>query len=69
MFKNGISICFNIFSFYLKINVDKTSHKVAKDRRRVEAACIGRENYMNKLEESPLNDVTKGSRNDQHCHQ
>ena len=69
MFKNGIYICFNFFFFFFKINVDKTSHNVAKDRRRVEAACIGRENYINKLEEGPLNDITKGSRKDQHCHQ
>ena len=43
--------------------MDKTPEKVTKDKdpRRVEAACKGREKYMNKLKESILNDVKKGS--------
>ena len=45
----------------LKINMDKTSEKATKDPRRVEAARKGRENYMNKLKESILNDARKGS--------
>ena len=39
--------------------MDKTSQKVTKDRKRAEAARKGRENYMNKLKESILNDVKK----------
>ena len=46
---------------YLKINMDKTSQIVTKDPKRVEAARKGRENYINKLKESILNDVEKGS--------
>ena len=42
--------------------MDKTSQKVTKDPKRVEAARKGRENYMNKLKESILNDTKKGSR-------
>ena len=42
--------------------MDKTSEKVRKDPKRVEAARKGREKYMNKLKESILNDVKKGSR-------
>ena len=45
----------------LKINMDKTPEKATKDPRRVEAARKGRENYMNKLKESILNDARKGS--------
>ena len=41
--------------------MDKTSEKATKDPRRVEAARKGRENYMNKLKESILNDARKGS--------
>ena len=39
--------------------MDKTSEKVTKDPKRVEAACKGREKYMNKLKESILNDAKK----------
>ena len=42
--------------------MDKTSEKVTKDPKRVVAARKGREKYINKLKESILNDVTKGSR-------
>ena len=42
--------------------MDKTSEKVTKDPKRVEAARKGREKYMNKLKESILNDAKKGSR-------
>ena len=38
----------------------KTSQKVTKDPKRVEATRKGRENCMNKLKESLLNDVKKG---------
>ena len=41
--------------------MDKTSEKVTKDPKRVKAARKGRENYMNKLKESILNDAKKGS--------
>ena len=41
--------------------MDKTSEKVTKDPKRVKAARKGRENYMNKLKESILNDAEKGS--------
>ena len=41
--------------------MDKTSEKVTKDLKRVEAARKGREKYMNKLKESILNDTKKGS--------
>ena len=55
-----------VTAFYLcnfKINIDKTSQKVTKDKdpKRFEAACKGREKYMNKLKESILNNVQKGS--------
>ena len=40
----------------------KTSQKVTKDPKCVEAACKGRKNYMNKLKESILNDSNKGGR-------
>ena len=40
--------------------MDKTSEKVTKDPKRVEAARRGREKYMNKLKESILNDAKKG---------
>ena len=43
------------------MNMNKTSQKVTKDPKRVEAPCKGRENYMNKLKESILNDAKKGS--------
>ena len=39
--------------------MDKTSWKVTKDPKRVEAARKGREKYMNKLKESILNDAKK----------
>ena len=39
----------------------KTSQKVKKNPKCVEAARKGRENYMNKLKESILNDAKKGS--------
>ena len=42
--------------------MDKTSEKVTKDPKRVEAARKGREKYMNKLKESILNDAKKGGR-------
>ena len=41
--------------------MEKTSEKVTKDPKHVEAARKGREKYMNKLKESILNDVKKGS--------
>ena len=53
---------FQFFSFYLKIDMSKASQKVTKDPKRVEAARRGRENYMNKLKESILNDIKNGSR-------
>ena len=37
----------------------KISQKVTKDPKRVEATRKGRENYMNKLKESLLNEVKK----------
>ena len=43
--------------------MDKTSEKVTKDSKRVEAARKGIEKYMNKLKESVLNDAKNGSRN------
>ena len=43
--------------------MDKTSKKVTKDPKRVEAASKGREKYMNKLKESILNDAKKGGGN------
>ena len=53
----------NLFYFLLEINIDKTPKKVKrqKDPKRVEAAHKGREKYVNKLKESILNDVEKGS--------
>ena len=41
--------------------MDKTSEEVTKDPKRVEAARKDREKYMNKLTESILNDVKRGS--------
>ena len=41
--------------------MEKTSQKVTKDPKRVEAARKGKENYMNKLKVSILNDGKKGS--------
>ena len=41
--------------------MDKTPQKVTKEPKRVEAARKGRENYMNKLKESILNESEKGS--------
>ena len=41
--------------------MDKTSQKVTKDPKRVEAARKGRKKYMNKLRKSILNDAEKGS--------
>ena len=43
--------------------MDKTSQKITKDPKRVEAAHKGWENYMNKLKGSILNDAKKGSGN------
>ena len=40
--------------------MDKTSKKVTKDPKCVDAARKGREKYMNKLKESILNDAKKG---------
>ena len=42
--------------------MEKTPEKVTKDPKRVEVAYKGRKKYMNKLKESILNDVKKGSR-------
>ena len=61
MLKNWVHVYFNFFPLYLKINMDKTSQKVTKDPKRVEKARKVRENYMNKLKESILNDAKKGS--------
>ena len=44
---------------HLKINIEKTSQKVTKDPRRVEAARKGRESFVNKLKENILNDAKK----------
>ena len=52
----------NLFLGTLKINMEKTPEKVTKDPKRVEVASKGREKYMNKLKESIVNDVKKGSR-------
>ena len=52
----------SLFLGTLKINMEKTPEKVTKDPKRVEVACKGREKYMNKLKESIVNDVKKGSR-------
>ena len=41
--------------------MDKTLQKVTKDPSRVEAACKGREKYMNKLKGNILSDAKKGS--------
>ena len=41
--------------------MDKTSEEVTTDPKRVEAARKGREKYINKLKESILSDVKKGS--------
>ena len=45
--------------------MDKTPEKVTRDKdpKRVEVARKGKEKYMNKLKESVLNDVKKGSGN------
>ena len=40
--------------------MDKTSKKVTKDPKRIDAARKGREKYMNKLKKSILNDAKKG---------
>ena len=40
--------------------MDKTSQKVTKDPKHVEAGRKGRKNYMNKYKESILNDAKKG---------
>ena len=42
--------------------MDKAPKKVTNDPKPVEEARKGREKYMNKLKESILNDVKKGSR-------
>ena len=52
----------SLFLGTLKINMEKTPEKVTKDPKRVEVASKGREKYMNKLKESIVNDVKKGSR-------
>ena len=41
--------------------MDKTPQKFRKDPKRVEEARKGKENYMNKLKKSILNDAKKGS--------
>ena len=41
--------------------MDKTPEKVTKEPKSVEAARKGKKKYMNKLKESILNDVKKGS--------
>ena len=41
--------------------MNKTSQKVTKDPRRVEAARKGREKYINKVKENILNNAKKGS--------
>ena len=43
--------------------MDKTSQKITKESKLVETAHKGRENYMNKLKGSILNDAKKGSGN------
>ena len=52
-----------MLSVLLKINMDQTQEKVTKEKdpKCVEAARKGREKYMNKLKESILNDLKKGS--------
>ena len=50
------------FLFYFKINMNRTSEKVTKDPKRIEVARKDKEKYMNKLKESIVNDVKKGSR-------
>ena len=42
--------------------MDKTSEEAKKDPKRVEVAHKGRKKYMNKLQESILNDAKKGNR-------
>ena len=42
--------------------MDKTSEKITKDPKRVEAGRKGKENYMNKYKESILHDAKNGSR-------
>ena len=42
--------------------MDKTSEKVTKDPKHVEAGRKGRKNVMNKLREDILNDAKRGSR-------
>ena len=44
------------------MNMDRTSGKLPKDAKCIEAARKGREKYMNSLKESFLNDARKGSR-------
>ena len=39
--------------------MNKTSKKVTKDPKQVDAACKGREKYINKLKEGILNDAKK----------
>ena len=46
----------------LKIKTDKTSEKVIKDPKCVEAGRQGRQKCMNDLNERTLNDPKKGSR-------
>ena len=49
---------------YLKVNRDKTSQKVTKDKdpKRVEAGHKGRGNYMKKMNKDILNDAKKDGR-------
>ena len=63
MFKNGIHVCFNSFSLYSKIKMNKTSQKVTKDKdpKLVEEGRNGRENFMKKMKEDILIDAKKGS--------
>ena len=57
--KNWIHVCLNSFSLYLKINMDKASHKVTKDKdpKLVDAGCKGREMFMRKTKEKILSDA------------
>ena len=64
MLKNWIHVCFNPFSLCLKINIDKTSQEVTKDKdpKRVDAGRKGRGSFMKEMKENILNDAKKGSR-------
>ena len=49
MFKNWIHVCFNPFSLYLKINMDKTSEKVTKEPKRQKRGKKAYGAHMKKL--------------------